>query len=199
MTGDRINFPSRAYAGSWILCAPGLVMVGVYMPHPSDQTVSFVLKNGVVVYGGFAGTVTLLCQRNIKANKTILSGDIGKAHEIGAGNTDICKSTPVNNSDQRQVTRPNHRKCDIGAYEVAGILAFLPITFRPSLTALSGLPALPCAFIQVTKAGLEVFNPGTLYSRNTAAACPKALRAGSRTPSPPFAFGSGRSLSRYAA
>lgn len=58
------------------------VMAGVYMPHPSDRTVSFALKNGAVVFGGFAGTETLLSQRDIKANKTTLSGDIGTAHDI---------------------------------------------------------------------------------------------------------------------
>ena len=36
-----------------------------------------VLAEGVEVYGGFAGTETLLSERNPAANITILSGDIG--------------------------------------------------------------------------------------------------------------------------
>ncbi|MGB4775104.1 MAG: choice-of-anchor Q domain-containing protein, partial [Daejeonella sp.] len=41
-----------------------------------DQT--FLLKNGVSLCGGFAGTETALNQRNITKNPTILSGDINK-------------------------------------------------------------------------------------------------------------------------
>ena len=54
------------------------VAAGTYNPTSSaDRTASFGLKSGVAVYGGFAGTETLLGQRNISANPTILSGDIG--------------------------------------------------------------------------------------------------------------------------
>ncbi len=53
------------------------VAKGTYRPATTDRTVSFVLKNGVAVYGGFAGTETLLSQRNFTTNLTVLSGDIG--------------------------------------------------------------------------------------------------------------------------
>jgi hypothetical protein len=54
------------------------VAAGTYKPTATaDRTISFALKNGVGVYGGFAGTETLLSQRNPAANVTILSGDIG--------------------------------------------------------------------------------------------------------------------------
>src|SRR5687768_4518066 len=54
------------------------VKKGTYRPTSStNRTVSFVLKNGVALYGGFAGTETLLTQRKPATNITILSGDIG--------------------------------------------------------------------------------------------------------------------------
>jgi hypothetical protein len=50
---------------------------GTYKPtSDTDRTVSFVLKNGVEIYGGFAGTETARSQRDPATNVTILSGDI---------------------------------------------------------------------------------------------------------------------------
>ncbi len=54
------------------------VAKGTYKPTTgTDRSMVFSLKNGVAVYGGFAGTETALSQRNWKTNVTILSGDIG--------------------------------------------------------------------------------------------------------------------------
>jgi|GEM_PF-551653 len=53
------------------------VAEGLYKPTTStDRSASFNLKNGVEVYGGFAGTETLRTQRDITAHQTILSGDL---------------------------------------------------------------------------------------------------------------------------
>lgn len=54
------------------------VATGTYKPG-TGRTASFVMKNGVNVYGGFAGTETLLSERNIATAPTTLSGDIGTA------------------------------------------------------------------------------------------------------------------------
>ncbi len=51
---------------------------GTYKPTDgTDREEAFVMREGVVIYGGFAGTETSLNARNWDTNKTILSGDIG--------------------------------------------------------------------------------------------------------------------------
>jgi len=56
------------------------VAAGTYKPTTeTDRTISFALKNGVAVYGGFAGTESLRAQRDFATNVTVLSGDIGTA------------------------------------------------------------------------------------------------------------------------
>jgi len=83
------------------------VAKGTYKPTTdTDRTKSFQMKNGVTIYGGFAGTETASSQRTNygvgDANETILSGDIGT---VGA-TTDNCYhviynpdlTTDINNS-----------------------------------------------------------------------------------------------------
>jgi hypothetical protein len=58
------------------------VAAGTYRPDqgggqtPGSRTATFQLLNGVAIYGGFAGGETMLSQRNVAANATILSGDL---------------------------------------------------------------------------------------------------------------------------
>ncbi len=55
------------------------VAAGTYKPTAdNNRTISFSLKNGVQVYGGFAGTETELSQRDLVVNIVILNGDIGE-------------------------------------------------------------------------------------------------------------------------
>lgn len=50
---------------------------GTYKPSSTlNQGEFFALRNGVAIYGGFFGTETVLTQRNVTANPTILSGDL---------------------------------------------------------------------------------------------------------------------------
>src|SRR5262249_48867379 len=54
------------------------VAEGTYRPTGgNDRTISFALRGGVAVYGGFAGSEAQLAQRDLAHHVTTLSGDIG--------------------------------------------------------------------------------------------------------------------------
>ncbi|MCC6459864.1 MAG: right-handed parallel beta-helix repeat-containing protein [Saprospiraceae bacterium] len=54
------------------------VAAGTYLPTPdADRSRSFSLPPGVQLIGGFAGTEAVAQERDIQANPTVLSGDIG--------------------------------------------------------------------------------------------------------------------------
>jgi len=55
------------------------VKSGTYLPDrgTGDRSATFQLRDGIAVYGGFSGHETTLTQRNVAANPTILSGDLG--------------------------------------------------------------------------------------------------------------------------
>ncbi len=54
------------------------VAQGTYYPTDgADRTISFSLKDGVAIYGGFNATETERSQRDWENNSTVLSGDIG--------------------------------------------------------------------------------------------------------------------------
>lgn len=71
-SGNLFNIMSISLPGDTVWVAKG-----TYKPTTgTDRTLSFFLKPGVVLQGGFAGYETFLTQRSITANPTILSGDI---------------------------------------------------------------------------------------------------------------------------
>lgn len=89
---DAAASPSTADGTSWDTAIPYLqdaleaalpgdavwIAGGVYKPTTNnDRTASFRLKDGIKLYGGFAGTETQLQQRDWQTYPTILSGDIG--------------------------------------------------------------------------------------------------------------------------
>jgi len=55
------------------------VATGQYRPTSgTNRTISFQLRNGMDLYGGFAGTETSIGERDLMANITVLNGDIGE-------------------------------------------------------------------------------------------------------------------------
>ena len=65
------------------------VAAGTYKPSTTDnQGEYFYVTTGKKIFGGFAGTEAWLTQRNIAANPTILSGDIGVPND-NSDNSDI--------------------------------------------------------------------------------------------------------------
>ncbi|QGW26750.1 choice-of-anchor Q domain-containing protein [Phnomibacter ginsenosidimutans] len=74
------------------------VAAGTYKPTTTaDRTISFVLKNGVAMYGGFTGTETQLNQRNHLLNETILSGEIGAANNNSDNTLRVVVATDAGN------------------------------------------------------------------------------------------------------
>ncbi|NNF36959.1 MAG: hypothetical protein HKN68_22845, partial [Saprospiraceae bacterium] len=73
------------------------VKSGEYYPTEGmDQTISFELKDGLAIYGGFNGGETLLSQRNIASNPTILSGNIGSSGDDTDNSDHVVKAENVN-------------------------------------------------------------------------------------------------------
>ncbi len=74
------------------------VAAGTYRPAPGpgDRAVSFFLRDGVALYGGFAGNETSRSQRDFAAHPTILSGDLAGDDGDGFANSrDNCYQVVV--------------------------------------------------------------------------------------------------------
>lgn len=86
-------------------CSEVWVATGRYTPGtlPSD---SFVLRNGLALYGGFAGTETARDQRDPAAHLTVLSGDIDGNDSQTPVITDLSTVTG-NTTNSYQVVRSN--------------------------------------------------------------------------------------------
>lgn len=132
------------------------VAQGTYTPSPTgDRSASFVLTEGIGLYGGFAGTETSLGDRDVETNLTTLSGDIGSpaAHSDNSYHVLRCGAVgPTTRIDGVTIT--------LGR----GGSAF-PDNYGAALFNDGGSPTLAhCRFISnVAQSGGAVFN-------NTAAA-----------------------------
>ena len=101
---------------------------GTYYPTPgTDRTASFVVPDGVRLYGGFTGNESGLVQRNPGVNLTILSGEIGTTaptdnsynvvYTEGAGASTLIDGFTITGGYAMGVGRPHERvRCGGGWY-----------------------------------------------------------------------------------
>ncbi len=81
--GTAFRSLADALAAAGVGRAELWVAAGTYQPTSgTDRSASFVLRPGIELYGGFRGGETERSQRDWQANRTILSGDIGRPDEI---------------------------------------------------------------------------------------------------------------------
>lgn len=73
------------------------VAAGQYKPTAgTSRTIAFTLRNGVNIFGGFAGIETSLEQRDPISNPTVLSGDIGNIGESSDNSHSVVKANNIN-------------------------------------------------------------------------------------------------------
>lgn len=74
------------------------VAAGIYKPTNNiNRKLSFTPKVGVAIYGGFAGTETLLSERNWATNVTTLSGNIGAQNSTSDNSFHVVYISKVDN------------------------------------------------------------------------------------------------------
>lgn len=84
------------------------VAEGTYKPTSGpDRTVSFELRPGVILYGGFAGKEDRLSRRDFKKHVTILSGDIGKPDDLSDNSYHVLKGADNATIDGFTITAGN--------------------------------------------------------------------------------------------
>lgn len=113
-----------AVSGNQIWVAAGTYMPSVEVGGTGSRYRTFQMINNVAIYGGFAGTETALDQRDVAANETTLSGDIG----IPGDPNDNCEHIFFNSSayiaglDATAVLDGFHIVGGGGGYEGGGML-----------------------------------------------------------------------------
>lgn len=111
-----------AVANSCPLITQIWVAKGTYKPTTNNsRDSSFTMKNNLAIYGGFAGGETLLNQRNLRTNSTILSGDIGIANDYSDNTYNVVRniSNGLNSTailDGFVVTGGNGNGAGFGSY-----------------------------------------------------------------------------------
>lgn len=82
-TDLQVGINSAAVSSEvWVASGTYLPTLAPYISGGADRYLHFALRNGVAVYGGFAGTETSVAERDLAVNLTYLSGDIGVPEDI---------------------------------------------------------------------------------------------------------------------
>ena len=134
------------------------VATGTYYPDEINGTdtdnrnSSFVMKNNLAIYGGFAGSETQLSQRNMAANETILSGDIDQDDTFGGNSYTIVRNNQTNlnstaildgftiiaaNSDGNS-SQPNETQNGGGIFNLSSSPLFRNCTIKNNTTIFRG-------------------------------------------------------------
>jgi predicted outer membrane repeat protein len=72
---------------------------GIYKPTTgTDRSISFVMKDGVSLYGGFVGTETQREQRSLSASLTVVSGEIGSSTDATDNSYHVVVSSGTTNA-----------------------------------------------------------------------------------------------------
>ena len=129
------------------------VAAGTYLPSrdPLDREASFQLKNGVALYGGFAGDETQRNQRNWQANRSILSGDINSSRTLtlnsfsvvngsGTDSTAILDGFTITrgNADKTQAAESDPGRSGGGMYTSAGSPTLANLIFSANSAGFGG-------------------------------------------------------------
>jgi len=102
---DALGDLNRAlFIADYINATEVWVAAGTYYPSTTrERWISFNLRDSVYLYGGFAGTELFLEERNITANKTILSGDIGRRMRSYDNSFNIVYFNPITATDTTSI------------------------------------------------------------------------------------------------
>lgn len=158
------------------------VAQGTYTPAPpGDAVSSFVLREGVALYGGFAGFESSREQRNVALNPAILSGDVGNDDTFNPsggwpGGLQLNTSNSghvVVGSGVSAAARIDGFTIAHGAYGPPGTPAGDPLLFGSGLYVVGGSPTVEnCTFSM----NLAAFGPGgAIYLADSSAAIRNCL------------------------
>jgi len=122
---------------------------GLYMPSDGDATMSFVMLDGVSIYGGFMGNETARDQRDPATNITRLSGDVGRddtfdpymLNTANAGHVVVASGVGSG-------TVIDGVTIEYGAYGPSGTGAGNPLMFGSGIYCISGSPTINNCVIQ---------------------------------------------------